>query len=213
MTVTCYGDRMVYAHEFYDENENPVAAYIGLTANEDRRKEEHLTGIGFTGKEQLSKVTKFLKENPSLHHSYKKLSDYVDCENAQKLESDYVNEYRNNGWQILNVAKTGGLGGYKKNTKEFLKKKVNIWIKNKTDNGQTPYITLFKKEEPKLYSTIIINKAGDYCFDNLITKEQEILDIAKKCVSYQEFRNKYENTYFLKAKRYGILDDVKKLFV
>ena len=35
----------------------------------------------------------------------------IDVEKASKLEGEYLEKYKNNNWIILNIAKTGGIGG------------------------------------------------------------------------------------------------------
>jgi hypothetical protein len=83
-----YGKKMVYVYEFTEKDENgnkkPVAAYVGLTSDEERRHAEHLTELNYLGREKDSAVTKFLKENPGTTFELKKLTDgYVPFEEAQ----------------------------------------------------------------------------------------------------------------------------------
>lgn len=43
----------------------------------------------------------------------KKLTEYVSIEEAIKMEKHYYDKYLNEGWEMLNRTKTGGLGGSK----------------------------------------------------------------------------------------------------
>ena len=92
--------RIIYVFEFPDKT-----AYIGLTYNPTVRKTEHfnsssnssvLEHCNITG---LSPIFKILIPN------------YVVAEEAQRLESYYMEEYKQNGWSILNKVKCGALGG------------------------------------------------------------------------------------------------------
>jgi hypothetical protein len=41
------------------------------------------------------------------------ISKYIKSEKAQLLEITTIENYKNNGWKILNRREGGGLGGYK----------------------------------------------------------------------------------------------------
>ena len=62
-----YSAKMVYVYEFRDENNNKVAAYVGLTDKEEVRHKEHMTGVTREGKDIKTAVTKFIEENPNLY--------------------------------------------------------------------------------------------------------------------------------------------------
>lgn len=90
--------RLIYVFEFSDNS-----CYIGLTGNIKRREKQHLI------KDYNSSVFKhILKTNliPTLIIK----SDYIDIEDAIKMEELVLIEYKNNNWIILNKAKTGGIG-------------------------------------------------------------------------------------------------------
>ena len=47
------------------------------------------------------------------------MTDYIDVEEAKIKEQFFVDEYRNSGWNVLNTAKPGAIGGgIRKWTKE-----------------------------------------------------------------------------------------------
>ena len=54
--------RLVYAYEFRDKKGNPLAVYVGLTGNEDRRDKEHTSDwVSRYGKQ--SPVYKYIIDN------------------------------------------------------------------------------------------------------------------------------------------------------
>ncbi|HHF0554681.1 GIY-YIG nuclease family protein [Vibrio alginolyticus] len=77
-------------------------AYIGLTSNFERRKQEHLKGSRTNASEIINEGdTEFIP-----------LTDYVDVEKAAELELLFVKEYEKRGYILLNdVTRIGGLGG------------------------------------------------------------------------------------------------------
>jgi hypothetical protein len=97
-------NRLVYAYEF---NDNSV--YVGLTYNEDIRDKIHMGEYnGF-----YSAVYDHIKKT-NLIPNKKIISDgYIDYIKAANLEISTINDYRKNGWSILNKVKGGGLGGGK----------------------------------------------------------------------------------------------------
>ena len=96
--------RMIYVYEFADNH-----AYVGLTCDFKRRDWQHLNE----------------KEDPVCRHLQKcseykliKITDYIPKEEAAKLEDDYIVQYRNNGWKMLNTRRGGGLGFPRKQQKK-----------------------------------------------------------------------------------------------
>jgi predicted GIY-YIG superfamily endonuclease len=92
-----YTKRCIYAYEFFDNS-----VYVGLSSNIDHRNWQHTTDI-------KSSVYKKIKANIGFY--FKRLTEYIDVEEAKKLENFYVNEYKNKNWTVLNKNKTGGIGG------------------------------------------------------------------------------------------------------
>lgn len=88
--------RCIYAFEF---NDNTV--YIGLTYNYNERIKQHL-------KDHKSTVYKKIKTNNN--YNTIQLTDYLDKNDASKLEIEYIIKYKNNNWIILNKNKGGSLG-------------------------------------------------------------------------------------------------------
>jgi|ERR1035437_854937 hypothetical protein len=90
--------RLVYSYEF---SNNYV--YVGITCNEKKRNRDHFNGISpvreHMNRYKLKPIKKILTNG------------YINVEIASKLEGNYLEKYKNNGWHILNKNKTGGLGG------------------------------------------------------------------------------------------------------
>jgi hypothetical protein len=146
--------RMIYAHEFYNENGKPVAAYVGLTNDSDVRYKEHMSGVNRLNKEIITPVTKFIINNPTFKHVYKKLSDYVSSLDAVKLEHEWETNYKNEGWVMLNVAKSGSLGG----GGYFIidDKSIKDVVKMAVDDGLT--LKEFREKYPSVHNAIYRRK-------------------------------------------------------
>ena len=97
--------RCIYAAEFEDN-----CAYIGLTYFAERRWSDHLRA-------KSSAVNKHI-EDTGFNPSWKRLTDYMNYQEASKLEGAWKDKYAKEGWTILNRAKTGALGGAQGYTKE-----------------------------------------------------------------------------------------------
>lgn len=90
--------RLIYAFEFSDNS-----CYVGLTGDIKRRKNQHLKV------DECSSVFIHMMKT----QIYPKLiikTDYIDVEDAIKMEEYILNDYRMNNWNILNKAKTGNIG-------------------------------------------------------------------------------------------------------
>lgn len=105
-------DRLVYAWEFPDQN----YAYIGLTADEEIRRKAHQS---LTAKRETA-VSRYLRRNGigATDENYKILSKskvhpdgMLPEVEAVQLECASITKYERDGWQLLNLAPCGGLGG------------------------------------------------------------------------------------------------------
>lgn len=140
--------RCVYVYEFNDN-----FCYVGLTYNLSERNIAHKCEI----KSEVYKHS--IKMNEKIPEP-KQLTDYVDKVEASKLETFYYNEYKNNGWKMLNIAKTGSLGGNKPDsiyTKEYCKY-VALEYKTKRE---------FELNHKYLYNKIRTHKWGDFVFSHM----------------------------------------------
>ena len=109
---------IVYKYEDADTN----AVYVGLTNNIKQRHREHCKGHLIHGKRKYDIVYRYFhdtlgKEVPEpiiLHKD-------ILADNAKEYEKKYVEQFMNDGKLVLNIAKTGSLGGYGIWTKEGCK--------------------------------------------------------------------------------------------
>jgi len=107
-------ERLIYVYEIYVEGMKPHA-YIGLTYNLEMRDKQHLQG----GKRDS--LWKFCKEHNIPMPKPKILMDYVPEDKASRMEVFYEQQYRERGFETINVAKCGGLGAGKSHTFEEIK--------------------------------------------------------------------------------------------
>lgn len=91
-------NRCVYSYEFPDNH-----VYVGITYNFQRRRIDRESKPNDT-------VTRYINKT-GLQPIHRQLTDYLLVKEAVFLEAEFVEGYRNRGWEILNIVKTGGIGG------------------------------------------------------------------------------------------------------
>lgn len=131
------GTRYIYVFEFDDNH-----VYIGLSYNTDKRKSDHLCSTS------TSSVKTHMEETNS-KYEFKVLSEALSMKDSSHEERRYIDEYKKNGWVVLNKNKGGSLGGGKKKyTYEQCKDKVS------------EYKTLkeFSEQDSGYYSRIKLEK-------------------------------------------------------
>lgn len=146
-------NRCIYSYEFSDNS-----VYIGLTYNIKDRTARHLS-------DRRSPVYKYIQKT-GLTPVFKQLTDYLELNEASKMEEIRRKKYEDEGWIILNKAKCGGLGGI--NTKWTKEKCLEEALKynKKIDfqkNSASAYTISWKKgwlEE--ISSHMIKNKNNKY---------------------------------------------------
>lgn len=135
--------RLIYAIEFPQDNK----VYIGLTGNTNTRFSSH--------KKESS--NKYVRELIKKGRPYKmiELTEYIDVNIASKEEGRILEDYKRKGFIILNINKTGGIGGSKRvrNTKVL---RSNI-IKHKNFNDL--------KNDKETYTLIKYYKITQYVKD------------------------------------------------
>jgi hypothetical protein len=218
METSDYGEKLVYSFTFYDDENNIVGVYVGITNDEERRKKEHLTGKSkFTDSEVKSAVNKFISENPNFRVEFTRLSDPSDYATAKDLEKKYVEEYKDNGYKVLNIARTGG-GGRVFMLDDYFIKKAQDWVKMMIEKGEVPYIGEYNKYDHTNYSSIRRRNLMDDAFKGMVymdTKkysDDDIFDIAMSSDSYGDFYKKYKKTAYQQANRRGLLPKIKSMF-
>ena len=141
--------RCVYVYEFPNN-----ICYVGLTFNVNKRNSLHNTN-------EKSPVFKYANSNNIEIPQPKQLTDYINKEDASKLEIFYSEKYKKDGWKLLNRIKCGSLGGLTDNktiyTKDYCKN-LALNYKTKTD---------FRKENHYLYNKILEHNWSDFCFEHM----------------------------------------------
>ena len=103
--------RCIYVYEFPKKT-----CYIGLTYNLKKRDYQHRNST-------KSSVFLYCEENKIKIPNPKQLTDYINQTEASQKEIYFCEQYKQNGWNLLNKVKAGGLGGNRKEklTKEYCK--------------------------------------------------------------------------------------------
>jgi hypothetical protein len=212
-----YSKKIVYSFTFYDDDKNIVGVYVGITNDEERRKNEHIYGkSSFSDREVKSAVSKFITDNPNFSYEYKKLSELTDYQTAAKLEQKYVDEYRDKGYRILNINKTGG-GGRTFFPDSYFIKKAQDWVKMKLEKGEIPHRGDYDNFDHSNYAMIRKKNLSDLAFkgmeykDKKVNSEDDILKMAMSSDSYNEFYYK-NKTIWQQAQRRGLLPKIKSMF-
>ena len=153
--------RCVYAIEFSDNH-----AYVGLTYNCENRFKNHVKDDIYNKGGVLNHV-KITGITPKI----KQLTDYIETNDASKLEEIWKKKYENDGWVMLNKIKCGGIGGNSKsiwtkekcqeealkykNKKEFYKNSPACWLIAYRNNWLNDLYShmIFKKRNNKGYWT------------------------------------------------------------
>ena len=191
-----WNKRLVYVYTFTDGY-----AYVGLTDDVKRRKNEHLHK--YTHK-KLSPVLRHCRET-GLSCEYKELTDWLDAATASKVEDDYIRKYKADGWKMLNRMRGGGLGGNVR--KEHKAKAI------KTIVSRYEYVEDFRESEPEVYKELCDNRQfGRYCHGLKRRKKprgywtlERAVAMMPECETATEFRRTYRQAYKM-VKAAGMLD-------
>jgi predicted GIY-YIG superfamily endonuclease len=183
--------RMIYSFEFPDKT-----VYVGLTFNSKKRFNQHLKSI-------KSAVNKHIKET-GLTPIFKKHTDYISKEDAIKMEGEIEDQYRQNGWKILNIAKTGALGSsilkwtFDELQKEALKFKTRGEFSNQSPSAYSSAQRQGLLDDITKHMTLL--KKYKYTYDQL-------KDVANKYTSLRDFRE-YDDGAYQSAKAQGWFDEL-----
>jgi hypothetical protein len=108
-----YNKVYIYVFKFSNKQGNPTSAYVGLTNNPDIRRKEHETGINRYKKDDETGVSKYVKTHPDENYEFELLTkeplevggatrkELVNSPGA-KAEKEWVEYFKNNGWEIIN---------------------------------------------------------------------------------------------------------------
>ena len=191
-----WNKRLVYVYTFTDGY-----AYVGLTDDVKRRKNEHLHK--YTHK-KVSPVLRHIKKT-GLSYEYKELTDWLDAATAAKMEDDYIRKYKAEGWKMLNRMRGGGLGGNVR--KEHKAKAIRTIV------SRYEYVEDFRESEPEIYKELCDNRQfSRYCSGLKHRKKrrgywtlERAAAVMPECETAVEFRKIYRQPYKI-VKEAGLLD-------
>lgn len=186
--------RCIYSATFPDK-----CAYIGLTENYERRTEAHLNDV----KSAVFKHTLSTGYKPV----FSKIHDYIDVDEAQRLEALYVEEYKRAGWEMLNVAPAGGLGSNSSMSDEDIieiARNYSTYTEFVKENRNLQQIASYRKTlRRKLRSMLPSVNAIPFT-------EESFWACVHSCKDYREFRFLHKGAYAIALKK-GLLEKVKEI--
>ena len=194
-------DKPIYVvYRYYDKDTNTV--YVGLAKDMKRRHREHCRGVVKHGERKYDVVNNFFVSIGKKMPEPTILIDNLYAEDAQKYEGEYIEKYKNEGFNVLNLAKAGSLGAY--NSK---------WTKEACYNEAKKYNsrTEFQKKARGAYKAALKNEwMNDYVwFIKLWEKKWDYETCyaeAKKYKSRSEFDTNNASAYNA-ARQNGWLND------
>lgn len=171
--------RCIYADIFPDKS-----IYIGLTYNFKKR---HV----IRKLKKCDSVTIY-KNKTGLDYEEKQLTDYIPIEEAIEKEEQYVEKYRQDGWNVLNRVKTGAIGNitckwtFENCQKEALKYDTYMNFKRGSNGAYQ-----------KAYNNKWLNKICKHMdkFKNKYWTKEQCKIVALKCLTRTEFYKKYSSAY------------------
>ena len=112
LTNTLSSKKEYVVYYYKDEETNSI--YVGLTNNIKRRHKEHCNGFLKHGVKTFDIVNKYFFSIGKKIPEPVILKKDIYAKEAQEFEKKYVNLYKEQGLNVLNLAKPGSLGGYGK---------------------------------------------------------------------------------------------------
>jgi len=190
--------RCIYAVEFSDNH-----VYIGLSYNYENRFRNHIKDVIHN----KSSVLLHIKES-GIIPKIKQITDYIDVNEASKLEEIIKKDYEKNGWAILNKIKCGSIGG----------NSITIWTKEKCQEEALKYDNKkdFLRDSSACCVSAYKNKWMDEICSHMTLKsrnkkgywtKEKCQEEALKYKSRWEFEKKSPSAYG-SARRNGWRDDI-----
>ena len=184
--------RKIYVFTFSDGY-----AYVGLAKDPDERYYEHTSGV------KDSPVYKHAKETGA-PFEFNTLTDWLDTDAAAQAEDHYIEQYRADGWKMLNKNKGGALG-----MMTWLYTDDNI----KREVGKYEYFEDFKKGSPRFYRYICNHHLYDRYFSQMKRRKKQrvkwtielAVEAAKECRTRSELSKKHNQAYNM-LKKADLLD-------
>ena len=178
--------RCIYAYVF----EELKYVYVGLAGNIEKRDKEHRARTS-------SSVNRFAIRNNTSIPPIQQMSDYIPKEEASIREGEVLRKYISQGYLPINIQKTGGLGGHLQNdgyTFEQCQQAAKQYSK-RSEWKKSDYPTYYIASKFGWIDTIMPqNKPFGNNTQRYWTIER-CCDLAKKCKSISEFRQKNPSVY------------------
>lgn len=197
-------DKPIYVvYRYYDEATNTV--YVGLANNMKRRHREHCNGFSKHGERRFDVVYRFFHSINKAIPEPTILKDRLFANDAQEYEDHYIEQYKKDGFTVLNLAKAGSLGAGRKWTKKA------CYIEARRYETRSE----FKRSNGSAYQSAMKNGwINDYVWLSKpktvkgATKYTEDLceQVAKNYKTMSAFRNANSRAYEV-ARRNGWLDN------
>jgi len=184
-----FANRMIYVFEFPNKS-----VYVGLTFNSKKRFNQHMRSTDST-------VNKYIQKT-GLEPIFKETTEYMSRENAIKKEEEIEEQYRKNGWKILNIAKTGALGG-----------SIIKWTFDEVQKEALKYnkLTDFQRKSSGANLAALrngwVNDVTKHMKKNNRYTLKQLQDIASKYTSLKDFREK-DNGAFQSAISKGLFNEL-----
>ena len=178
--------RLIYVYTFTDGY-----AYVGLTDNVKRRKNEHLHKYDH---KKISPVYLHYQKTGA-SYEYKELTDWLDAETAAKVEDDYIKQYKADGWKMLNRVKGGALGATAGSN--MTAKEIHAIV------SRYKYVEDFRDNEPKVYGHLCRKQEfSKYCSELKRRKKQpgywtleRAIAVIQECETAAILRKRYRQAY------------------
>ena len=176
---------MVYSYEFTEQK----TVYVGRTLmrTKERRDYQHIFGE--------DSVSKFAKENNIPVPKMKILEDNLTIKEGAENEGIWLELYKEDGWNILNKAKTGSIGGLGKRFSKYTYEVCYEEAMKYKLRGD------FAKGSPSIYNVAWKNK----WLDDYLWFEDGVKVRTEKLIIWN-----YEKCYE-EARKYSMLNDFRKL--
>lgn len=184
--------RLIYAYEFPDNS-----VYVGLTFDLGERDRQHR-------KKESSRVFQHIQSTGLEPNFIQVTDDFVSAVDAKILEQQTIERYANEGWQILNLAKAGGLGS----------SVLDDWTKEMVLEVAKKYQTRTEFCSKERRACLLAKRNGwyDEATSHMInfTEDWDFEKIHNEALKYQN-RTKFKKespAAYSAAHRLGIIDDV-----
>jgi len=141
--------RCIYAYEFPNK-----VCYVGLTFNLKMRDINHRSSLN-------SQVYKYSMENGIDIPEPIMLTGYIDRTEASEKETFFYEKYKNEGWHMLNKAKTGALGGNNEDDIKYSKEACISYAKKFNSRKEVEINNRY------LYNKILSHGWADEAFSHL----------------------------------------------